>query len=115
MCEIDLDGYRCELWNETERRARKQHKCDSCYRAIQPGERYVSHFSKFEGEVTTEKICADCNEDRKEFSSAHGEIYFSPGSWLEVVYDCMSEDEEDRERWQPMIDRVKVRRDAVAS
>lgn len=50
--------------------ANKQHKCDDCYRAIQPGERYEYTFGKWDGEVDRFKTCARCL-DLREYVQAH--------------------------------------------
>jgi len=120
MCVIDFDEY-CTIWNETERTARKQHKCSSCGGRIQPGEKYVDHFDVFEGEANHEKCCMACDVDRKEFGKAH-EVSLGPGGWREYLDECIAEDSEydsdtdeyrpgeDAKRWIAMRERLKERR-----
>lgn len=47
---------------ESEHTARKEHRCDECYRKILPGERYRRVWGIQVGEPTTIKTCAECNE-----------------------------------------------------
>lgn len=46
--------------NSTRRRARKQHLCCECGRAIEPGESYSFEVTLFEGRVRAYKTCAHC-------------------------------------------------------
>src|SRR5690606_37845746 len=43
-----------------ERRARKPHKCDECFRTIDPGERYQYWTIAQDGTVETQRMCAHC-------------------------------------------------------
>lgn len=112
MCDIDFDGY-CDVWQERPRKARKQHKCNTCGRQIAPGETYVAHFSIFEGETNNEKICAECEADRSEFTEAH-HCQISPSGWIDYLIDCHVGGDEG-EKWKPMIARYRERRAAVKS
>jgi len=59
MCMID----NCESWdwfNREERRARKEHRCIECWRAILPGERYEFAKGQIEGSILEMKVCAHC-------------------------------------------------------
>ena len=105
MCVIDTDEY-CTVWNETERKARKPHKCSCCRRQIRPGETYMTHFSIFEGVCIDGKCCADCEKDRQEFAAAHGGYRCDPGNFSQQVADCISEGDEDEARWRPMERRI---------
>ena len=58
MCDLDLEP--CEIWNEKKRKAQKSHECDCCGRMIRPGEIYLVHFSVYDGDTTSEKVCAEC-------------------------------------------------------
>jgi len=110
MCYIDLEP--CEVWIETESRARKPHKCGCCGGVIRPGEVYVRHFSKFEGTVSAEKMCKPCEADRDEFAKAHDGMYSSPSYMPHLIHECIDEEPESREKWEPMLDRFKSRRTA---
>jgi hypothetical protein len=106
MCVIDFDEY-CTVWQENTRKARKAHKCSCCRRQIEPGETYLTHFSIFDGNCNSEKCCSDCEKDREEFAAAHGGVLTNPGSFVQTLWDCMSEgDDEDEARWRPMEQRI---------
>ena len=49
-----------EVYNETERAARKSHICGACRETIRPGDRYTRLFTVFDGETETIKRCARC-------------------------------------------------------
>jgi hypothetical protein len=107
MCAIDLEP--CDVWRETERTARKAHRCSSCGGQIAPGARYLSHFSMFEGDYTYNKMCLLCRDDRKTFSDDHG-IGPTPGYFPRLLADCIADgDEESESKWKPMLERVQAR------
>jgi hypothetical protein len=110
MCVIDLDP--CDVWHETRRKARKEHKCSCCGRTVRKGETYLVHFDIFEGRHNSEKCCAECEQDRNEFCKAHGSAVCSPGYFPVVLEECVSDDpdDEDGNRWEPMLERLVARR-----
>lgn len=112
MCEIDLD-YTFEFFREKQQKGRKPHRCNCCGRIIQAGEKYLYHFSVFEGEATMEKMCAECEADRAEFSYEHNGIIFAPSSFLGFLHDCVSKDPDDGPRWKPVIKAIQDRRSQV--
>lgn len=61
MCMIE-DGEPCDVWIETAHRARKEHKCEECYRMIMPGEMYRRIFMVSDGHARTSKMCAHCTK-----------------------------------------------------
>ena len=97
MCHVDLEP--CEVWRETKRRARKPHVCDCCEGRIRVGEQYVSHFSVFEGEATTEKMCAKCEAMSVEFQNDHGQRG-TPGSMRALLEECIDYGDEDSAKWK---------------
>lgn len=52
------------------RTARKQHKCNECGRAVQPGERYEHVRAKWDGDMATVRTCVRCLSLR-EWVKAH--------------------------------------------
>lgn len=110
MCRIDVDGY-CEVWEEETRKARKEHKCDSCGSIIHAGERYVTHFDVFEGNANHEKCCMACDVDRTAFGDAH-KVRLSPWSWEDYLRDCVhdGDDPSDESTWIPMLERLTQRK-----
>lgn len=107
MCSLELDP--CDVWREEHRKARKQHRCASCGCAILPGTKYLSHFSVFEGDPTTEAICGACEADRKVFADAHGQ-FMAPGSFPRMLDDCISEGDPDSAQWELMRKTLNERR-----
>lgn len=49
-----------EFYNEQHHTARKPHVCECCGEKILPGQKYVQHTRKFEGDFFTRAWCADC-------------------------------------------------------
>lgn len=109
MCDIDLEP--CEAWSETSRRARKLHECDCCGGDIHPGETYVAHFSKFEGEVFFEKQCAACEATVIVFAKEHGQRS-RPGYNHELIVSCIGDGDDDSARWQSHVDEMRLRAEA---
>ena len=110
MCAIEFDEY-CSIWREAERKARKQHKCNSCWCRIEIGELYIEHFDIFQGQTNREKCCMPCDVDRQEFSKAHS-VMLGPMSWPEFLWECLAEgDDEDAQKWKSAADRLRERRE----
>jgi hypothetical protein len=112
MCELDFDGY-CEVWDESIiKKARKQHRCDSCGGTIEKGSSYIKHFSIFEGSVTSDKMCNDCDDDRTAFSKEHGNMLPAPSGFKDVLYDCIGAGHGWKEllRWKRMLKRMDNRK-----
>ena len=59
MCAID-GAERYDVYETSNRRARKPHKCGECGRPIIVGELYRSSRGLFEGSWNTNCICAHC-------------------------------------------------------
>jgi len=113
MCVLDLEP--CEVWTETEHTARTPKKCDGCGGSMAAGDRYVKHFSKYDGLIASEYLCMPCKADRAEFADAHG-ITPTPDGFWQILADCVSEDEdEENNPWKPMLDRLRARNRAAKS
>jgi hypothetical protein len=50
------------VYNETVRKARKEHTCSACRFPILPGNYYASVFIVFEGEAESLKRCGSCQK-----------------------------------------------------
>lgn len=59
MCNTDYDP--ADVWTETTRRARKQHKCSECYRPIPAGRHYVHITYLAEGKWHVHRMHAECD------------------------------------------------------
>ena len=106
MCDINLDV--CQVWRETKHRARKPHRCACCRVSIQVGQEYISHFSVFDNEATSEALCLPCQADRADFTAAHSELTPAPSAFYQMLLDCIDENAEDN-RWLTMRDRIVAR------
>lgn len=116
MCDIDLE--QCELWSEEDIKARTPKICASCDGAINPGDMYVKHFSKFEGETTSEVMCFPCKSDRAEFAGEHDGMSPTPGYFPTMLSECISDEDETEvgdepkvplEPWPAMMKRMEAR------
>lgn len=109
MCDLDLDT--CTVWRETTRKARKPHTCHCCGGPIQPGDKYLSHFSVYDGYVTDEKQCPACTIMVEEFAKVHGQ-HTSPSSMPELLVEC-AQNEDDAEmvaKWKKELAAIRARR-----
>ncbi len=110
MCMID-NGNVCEFWSEAEVTARKPHVCCCCSRTIAKGEKYVRHFSVFEGDCERQKVCGQCFQDRETFAAAHGGYKVQPSFLRSSLQECIGEDDES-DQWRPMLARIDARGEA---
>lgn len=114
MCMIDVDESP-ELWSESEVKARKNHRCDTCLTQIAKGDKYLKHFSIFQGDQSDAKMCWQCYQDRKDFAAAHGGVLAHPDGFIEMLNDCIYEGDDDSDKnWRPMRDRILDARKAQA-
>lgn len=75
MCRID-DAERVEIFQNADRKARKECKCSECWRVIAPGEVYRYEAGKCEGEFETYRTCSHCMVGRQWLlKNCHGYIY----------------------------------------
>lgn len=56
----DLGLEPCSVWSNTLVIARKAHRCDCCRGPISMGVQYRRHFSVFDGDPCSEKVCPIC-------------------------------------------------------
>lgn len=115
MCDIDLEP--CDLWSEKQVKARKPHTCSCCGGAIKPGELYTKHFSKFEGDTTSEKACSACQAMRDEFLEIHKTVG-NPGYMEDALRDCIEMEEYEgndamAKKWRGELDAMSVRREGT--
>lgn len=107
MCYIDLDP--CEVWVEQFYRAAKPHKCDTCGREIPKGRRYARIFMIFEGEPGTERACLPCFRAGGIFADAHDNMRPTPASLVEMLDQCIDENDEGVGQWKRMRARIRKR------
>lgn len=74
MCNIDSSLYDnlADFWHPREVTAHKAHRCHACGGAIEPGQRYVRHFSVHNRDPCSEKMCSLCAAISADFEDVHG-------------------------------------------
>lgn len=112
MCNIDLEP--CSAWSESIITARKDHVCDCCGGAIAAGNKYMRHFSVFDGHVTHEKQCSSCTAIVRRFLADHGQKG-SPGSMRQLLEECIDYGDIDSRKWRRDLAAMNRRRRARAS
>lgn len=118
MCDLSYEE-RATVWSQTWRRARKQHRCEGCRRAIKPGSRYCITFSVFDGYASSEKSCLPCTALAERFGKEHHLTPFA-STLLEYLDECVREEDPGKaEHWARAAERLRRRialsREAVAS
>ena len=73
-CPIQEVDDTCTVWNETTRRARKEHVCDECREPIAKGEQHRYITSLYDGHWGTYRMCLLCDEIGDHFSCGRGRI-----------------------------------------
>ena len=76
------------VFSDTVRKARREHKCCECRRAIKIGEQY--HLSKgcWEGKWDEYKTCMDCQDLREEIGGLYRSDEWPPfGTLSECAYE----------------------------
>lgn len=59
MCDIDYDPP--QFYTQADRKARKEYRCDECFRKIIKGETYRNHFGVYDNNKgTTFRTCIHC-------------------------------------------------------
>jgi hypothetical protein len=112
VCDLDYME-EVTLWREDWRTARKGHRCSACRGPVAPGERYVVHFSVFDGSAASEKICGLCYADRGEFAQDHESLIPVPSAFLDALVECVDEGPEEKARWGPVLDNMRARQVAA--
>lgn len=69
MCSCDLYGS-SEFYDVTYPRTRAERCCVECECTIARGQRYARHTQKWEGEVSSETFCVDCDAWSKALTEA---------------------------------------------
>ena len=73
-------------------KARKSHKCQTCFRIIDPGETYESQFVVWDGRAQRFKQCAHCLAVWSIWRPENSDGYIS-----EDGYDCWASDADARD------------------
>lgn len=112
MCEVGDYYEPFEFSCETERKARKDYKCDCCDGLIKRGEIYLKHVSKTDGQMCSERMCGACLIDRKLFIDSHN-FYTAPSSTPDLYHECVEsrEDFKSMLQWSRAMKRIGQRRE----
>lgn len=65
--DMGYDFEPADFFRLSRPRARKEHRCVECYRAIRAGEKYERSSGKSEGDFWSDATCSTCAEIRKAF------------------------------------------------
>ena len=104
MCDLGLEDT-ATIWNVTYPRARVEHLCACCRRAIPRGDYYALTRSLFDGHWTTEKACAGCATVINAFGEEH-RFYPSADGFVEYLEECARDDV----RWAPVLAAIAASR-----
>lgn len=101
-----------DFCTESQPTARKQYRCDCCRGSINKGETYLKHTSKFEGEISTERMCAGCFVDWAVFVREH-QFFTSPSNAPDMYYECVYSRHDFRSmlRWKRALRKIDKRRE----
>jgi hypothetical protein len=84
----------CEVWRDSYPKARKQHKCVECHKAIHPGETYHRVNYIFDGSAGSWAECSRCHAVRAKIAEieqsrgCHGaEAWCPTGELSEAITD----------------------------
>lgn len=104
MCDLDFsDGEDPKFSRVENRKARKQHKCNTCNAPILPGSKYALLSYEINGSVDSQKSCEACWKDNQTFSAAHGMSWFAPDTVLYEMMGC------EGEEWEKMAQTIRER------
>jgi hypothetical protein len=108
MCEIYDDGNLADVYNTSERRAAKPHRCEACGTVILPGERYTYGSGVFDHRGFSERACLACAKVRKDFGAAHA-YYPSFNELEQSLHDCIAEGDPESLAWKVPLDAMRAR------
>lgn len=106
MC--DYDGEYLDVYDTKQVKARKEHRCGSCGRTIQPGEIYTQINWVWEGKAGVEKQCSDCKLVSDRFNREHN-TYPLPSDLPDALHECILEEPDTASMWGPMLEGIKAR------
>jgi hypothetical protein len=116
MCEIDTyDVDEAAVWREAWVKARKERWCGACGARILVGDRYLKHFSVYDGSPHRAAVCLPCGEAHEAFGDEHNVHLAPPDSVDYELKECIqnSDEDDDAARWQAMLDALRARREAA--
>jgi hypothetical protein len=88
-CSIDSSDYGVgELYSETIRKARKEHKCCECHETIKAGNLYEVAKALWDGTWGSYKTCITCRTIRNHYCPSG----FALGELAEQIRECLGFD-----------------------
>ena len=82
--------------NETDPKARKEHRCSECHKTILPGDQYKREEGVWDGDFRTYKTCLSCLSLRDEFF-CHGWTFTQLwNDMCEFISECGGDPGDDR-------------------
>jgi hypothetical protein len=110
MCEIDSGDYNemAQVWAYRYHKARKQYRCNCCWAQINPGDKYLYHFSAYDGRPDTGRLCMACDAISEKFSDEHG-FSLAPSYVRQSIRDCIDYGDEDSEHWHEALAEIDKR------
>ena len=107
MCDCDYD--QPDVFEQSDVKARKFHRCSECRGWIAPGETYRKSFGVWDGSAQSFKTCRDCIEFAGWAEDQNGDnICYGLGNMIHDIRDCLNEMGDDRVqaelsvRWQEL-------------
>lgn len=104
MCFYHDDDEYAKVFRESVHKSKKQYKCDSCRRMIEPGEQYLRRFWIMgDGSSDTGHYCNQCVQDCiaiVRYEQRQGCEGSDAWPYLEHVHGLISRGDED-EDWKP--------------
>ncbi len=107
MCDCEYD--QPDVFEQSDVKARKFHRCSECRGWIAPGETYRKSFGVWDGSAQSFKTCRDCIEFAGWAEDQNGDsICYGFGNMIHDISDCLDEMGDDRVqaemsmRWQEL-------------
>lgn len=86
-----FEGTEPQAFNETKRKARKDHKCCECHSVIPKGDSYIYASGIWDGEPNSYKTCSICDDARREYIQSTKEMVCF-GYLGEAIADTLCKD-----------------------
>lgn len=107
MCDCEMP----KVFNESKRKAKKQHNCCECDRPILKGENYFMLQGLWDGQWRNYKQCSICHDIGKKYQDETNECYPLGELIQEIHYSDLIEnqsDDDDNPLWVSFVDWLQV-------
>ena len=108
MCDCEMPT----VFNESKRKAKKQHTCCECDRFISKGESYFMLQGLWDGQWRNYKQCVDCHEIGNKYQDETRECYPISGLIQELINSDLIEnqgEEDDKPIWVSCVEWLKIK------